>query len=100
MHREHEATVDLQGIPSPITAFGIGANNDDPIAMYLNDIFTNSVNLAGLPGLSVPAGLDENGLPVGLHLIGKYLDETTILNVGHQFQLETDWHKQVPGGFE
>ena len=89
----------IAGPTTPSTAFVLGENNDDPIAMYLNDIFTNSVNLAGLPGLSVPAGFDAKGLPVGLHLIGKYLDESTILNVAHQYQTETDWHLQIPGGF-
>ena len=90
----------IAGPTSPITAFELGANNDDPIAMYLNDIFTNSANLAGLPAMSIPAGFDKKGLPVGLHLIGRYLDESTLLNVGHRFQLETDWHKRIPGGFE
>ena len=90
----------IAGPTSPITAFELGANNDDPIAMYLNDIFTNSANLAGLPAMSIPAGFDKKGLPIGLHLIGRYLDESTLLNVGHRFQLETDWHKRIPGGFE
>lgn len=89
----------IAGPTSPGTAFPIGAKNDDPIAMYLNDIFTNSVNLAGLPGISVNAGFDRDGLPVGLHLIGRYLDESTILNVAHQFQQATDWHKTAPGGY-
>ena len=89
----------IAGPTSPGTAFPIGAKNDDPIAMYLNDIFTNSVNLAGLPGISVNAGFDRDGLPIGLHLIGRYLDESTILNVAHQFQQATDWHKTAPGGY-
>ncbi|MDE0095663.1 MAG: amidase family protein, partial [Gammaproteobacteria bacterium] len=89
----------IAGPTSPGTAFPIGAKNDDPIAMYLNDIFTNSVNLAGLPGISVNAGFDRDGLPIGLHLIGRYLDETTILNVAHQFQQATDWHNTAPGGY-
>lgn len=89
----------IAGPTSPGTAFPIGAKNDDPIAMYLNDIFTNSVNLAGLPGISVNAGFDRDGLPIGLHLIGRYLDEATILNVAHQFQQATDWHKTAPGGY-
>ena len=89
----------IVGPTTPGTAFDIGDKNDDPVAMYLNDIFTNSVNLAGLPGISVAAGLDKKGLPIGLHLIGKYLDEATILNAAHQFQLATDWHQQMPGGF-
>ncbi|MBX2867518.1 MAG: aspartyl/glutamyl-tRNA amidotransferase subunit A, partial [Acidiferrobacterales bacterium] len=89
----------IAGPTTPGTAFPIGDKNDDPVAMYLNDIFTNSVNLAGLPGISVAAGKDAAGLPIGLHLIGKYLDESTILNVAHQYQKVTDWHLHVPGGF-
>ena len=69
----------IAGPTAPATAFPIGAKNDDPVAMYLNDIFTNSVNLAGLPGISVNAGFDGDGLPIGLHLIGRYLDEATLL---------------------
>lgn len=90
----------IAGPTAPDTAFRIGDKNDDPVAMYLNDIFTNSVNLAGLPGISVAAGMDRNNLPVGLHLIGRYLDESTILNAAHQFQRATDWHLKVPGGYE
>ena len=90
----------IAGPTSPGTAFRIGDKNDDPVAMYLNDIFTNSVNLAGLPGISIAAGVDRENLPIGLHLIGRYLDETTILNVAHRYQQATDWHLKVPGGFE
>jgi len=90
----------IAGPTSPATAFKLGDKNDDPVAMYLNDIFTNSVNLAGLPGISVAAGMDRDQLPIGLHLIGRYLDEATILNAAHQYQQATDWHKMVPGGFE
>lgn len=68
---------------APSSAFAIGENEDDPIKMYLNDIFTVSINLAGLPGLSVPAGLDSSGLPLGLQLIGRPWDEQTLLRVGH-----------------
>ena len=89
----------IAGPTTPSTAFVIGEKNDDPVAMYLNDIFTNSANLAGLPAMSVPAGLDSNNLPIGLHLIGKYLDESAILNAGHQFQCHTDWHQKIPGGY-
>ena len=67
--------------------------------MYLNDIFTNTVNLAGLPGLSIPAGLDEAGLPVGLQLIGQFMDEGRLLGAAHRFQQATDWHQLVPKGF-
>ena len=67
---------------TPSAAFGIGENADDPIAMYLNDVFTVPVNLAGLPGISVPAGLSSEGLPLGLQLIGRAFDEGTLLKVG------------------
>lgn len=90
----------IAGPTAPGTAFPIGDKNNDPVAMYLNDIFTNAVNLAGLPGVSVNAGFDKQGLPIGLQLIGRYLDESTILNVAFQFQQATDWHMKMPGGFE
>jgi aspartyl-tRNA(Asn)/glutamyl-tRNA(Gln) amidotransferase subunit A len=90
----------ILGPTTPSTAFRTGEKNDNPVAMYLNDIFTNSANLAGLPALSVPAGFDRAGLPVGLHLVGKYLDEQSILNVAHQYQLNTDWHRKIPEGCE
>ncbi len=86
----------IAGPTTPTTAFVFGEKNDDPVAMYLNDIFTNAANLAGLPAISIPAGFDRQKLPIGLHLIGKYLDESTILNVAHQFQNQTDWHLQTP----
>ncbi len=86
----------LVGPTTPHTAFGLGEKNHDPVAMYLNDIFTNAVNLAGLPALSVPAGFDGGGLPIGLHLIGRYLDEASVLRVAHQYQLATDWHQRAP----
>jgi aspartyl-tRNA(Asn)/glutamyl-tRNA(Gln) amidotransferase subunit A len=90
----------IAGPTAPATAFPIGEKNDDPVAMYLNDIFTNSVNLAGLPGISVNAGADSRGLPVGLQLIGRYLDEATLLNFAHRFQQATDWHLRAPGGHD
>lgn len=86
----------IAGPTTPETAFALGAKNDDPVAMYLNDIFTNAVNLAGLPALSMPAGFDAGGLPVGLQLIGRYLDEVTPLTVAHQYQQATDWHLKTP----
>jgi len=64
--------------------------------MYLSDIYTLSVNLAGLPGMSVPAGFAANGRPIGLQLIGNYFAEARVLNVAHQFQLATDWHRSSP----
>ena len=90
----------ILGPTTPATAFGIGEKNDDPVAMYLNDIFTNSANLAGLPAMSLPSGFDSNGLPIGLHLIGRYLDEATILNAAHLYQQQTGWHRRIPGEYE
>lgn len=85
----------IAGPAAPGTAFPLGAKTDDPLAMYLEDIYTLSVNLAGLPGLSIPAGL-INGMPVGLQLIGRAFDETTLLRVGHRFQTRTDHHRARP----
>ena len=90
----------ILGPTTPSTAFKIGAKSDDPVAMYLSDIYTISVNLAGLPGMSIPAGFDPAGLPVGLQLIGKYFDEARLLNIAHRYQQATDWHRRAPKGFE
>ena len=81
------------------TAFKFGDKSDDPVAMYLNDIYTIAANLAGLPGMSIPCGFD-NGLPVGLQLIGNYFEEGRLLNVAHQYQQHTDWHTRSPEEFE
>jgi aspartyl-tRNA(Asn)/glutamyl-tRNA(Gln) amidotransferase subunit A len=89
----------LMGPTSPDVAFKIGEKIDDPVTMYLCDIYTNGVNLAGLPGMSIPCGF-SNGLPVGLHLVGNYFEESRLLNAAHRFQLATDWHTRVPQGFE
>ena len=89
----------IAGPTAPGTAFRFGENSDDPVAMYLNDIYTISVNLAGLPGMSIPAGMN-NKLPVGLQLIGQYFDEAKLLNVAHRYQQVTDWHKLSPEGLE
>lgn len=89
-------TVDLLiGPTSPSPAFPLGAKTSDPVAMYLEDIYTIAANLAGLPALSMPAGLVDNK-PVGVQLIGNYLNEAQLLNVAHQFQCATDWHQQCP----
>lgn len=85
----------ILGPTTPEVAFKIGEKTDDPVSMYLQDIYTISVNLAGLPGMSLPAGFVD-GLPVGLQLIGNYFDEGRLLNVAHQYQLASDWHLQVP----
>lgn len=89
----------LMGPTTPTTAFPIGDKTDDPIAMYLNDIFTIPVNLAGLPGISVPAGFDPGGLPIGLQVIGRYFDDARVLSVAHQYQQNTDWHTRRPEGY-
>ena len=90
----------IMGPTSPTTAFDAGAKTDDPVAMYLNDIYTISVNLAGLPGMSIPVGFGADSRPVGLQIIGKYFDEARLLNVAHQYQQVTDWHDRMPQGFE
>lgn len=89
----------IMGPVSPTTAFGIGEKTADPIEMYLADIYTIAINLAGLPAMSIPAGF-VNAMPVGLQIIGNYFDEARLLNVAHQYQQQTDWHKQTPKGFE
>lgn len=89
----------IAGPTAPTSAFGLGEKTQDPVAMYLNDIFTNTVNLAGLPGLSIPAGLDDSGLPVGMQLIGQFMDEGRLLGTAHRFQEATDWHQRAPEGF-
>jgi aspartyl-tRNA(Asn)/glutamyl-tRNA(Gln) amidotransferase subunit A len=89
----------ILGPTTPEPAFKIGEKTSDPVKMYLSDIYTIAANLAGLPGISIPAGF-SGGLPVGLQLIGNYFDESRLLNVSHQFQQATDWHKQTPAGFK
>lgn len=85
----------IMGPVTPHTAFAIGEKNNDPVAMYMEDIFTLSLNLAGLPGMSIPCG-QVAGLPVGLQIIGNYFAEDKLLNIAHQFQQATDWHTQSP----
>jgi aspartyl-tRNA(Asn)/glutamyl-tRNA(Gln) amidotransferase subunit A len=89
----------IMGPSAPGTAFKIGEKADDPVSMYLQDIYTIAVNLAGLPGMSIPAGF-ANKLPVGLQIIGNYFDEARMLNVAHVYQQETDWHKRMPEGMK
>jgi len=88
----------IAGPTSPELPFRLGEKSADPVSMYLSDIYTIAVNLAGLPGLSMPAGTIGN-LPVGLQLIGNYFDEARLLNVAHQFQQETGWHQRMPAAF-
>ncbi len=89
----------IMGPSAPSVAFKSGEKQEDPLAMYLQDIFTISTNLAGLPAMSIPAGF-VNELPVGLQLIGNYFEESKILNVAHIYQKNTDWHLQSPKGID
>lgn len=89
----------IMGPTTPTTAFDIGAKTDDPVQMYLNDIYTISVNLAGLPGMSIPVGFGYDNRPVGLHMIGRYLDEERLLNAAHRYQQVSDWHSRIPEGY-
>jgi aspartyl-tRNA(Asn)/glutamyl-tRNA(Gln) amidotransferase subunit A len=90
----------IAGPTSPTVAFDIGAKSDDPVQMYLTDIYTTAVNLAGLPGLSIPCGFGDKGRPVGLQLVGNYFSEARMLGAAHQYQRETDWHLRLPPGVE
>jgi len=90
----------IMGPTSPTTAFKLGEKAGDPVQMYLSDIYTIAVNLAGLPGMSVPCGFDGKGLPVGLQIIGNYFSEVRMLNAAHQYQLATDWHTRAPAGID
>jgi len=89
----------IMGPSAPSVAFKSGEKQEDPLAMYLQDIFTISTNLAGLPAMSIPAGF-VNDLPVGLQLIGNHFEESKILNVAHIYQKNTDWHLQSPKGID
>ena len=98
--RQAFADVDLiAGPTTPSPAFRIGDKVDDPIQMYLNDIYTIGANLAGLPAISVPCGFVDE-LPVGLHLVGPHFGEETLLRCGHQYQQQTQWHKACPEAFK
>ena len=88
----------ILGPTTPEVAFKIGAKTDDPVSMYLQDIYTISLNLAGLPGMSLPVGFVD-GLPVGMQLIGNYFDEARLLQVAHRYQQVSDWHLQTPEAF-
>ncbi len=89
----------IMGPTVPSTAFKTGEKTDNPVEMYLQDIYTIATNLAGLPGMSIPAGFSQD-MPVGLQVIGNYFDEARMLNVGHAYQQVTDWHTKIPKGFE
>lgn len=85
----------IMGPVAPTPAFDLGSNTKDPVAMYLEDIYTLSANMAGIPAMSAPAGF-VNGRPVGLHIMGNYFNEAKLLNIAHQYQQITDWHLQTP----
>ncbi|MCQ9376125.1 Asp-tRNA(Asn)/Glu-tRNA(Gln) amidotransferase subunit GatA [Methyloversatilis sp. XJ19-13] len=92
----------ILGPTTPTVAYGIGDKADDPLSMYLGDIYTTSVNLAGLPGMSIPCGFGAGdrpaGLPIGLQIVGNYFDEARMLGAAHRFQQATDWHLRTPPG--
>jgi aspartyl-tRNA(Asn)/glutamyl-tRNA(Gln) amidotransferase subunit A len=88
----------IAGPVAPTVAWKLGEKSDDPVANYLADIFTLPASLAGLPGLSLPVGFGAGGMPVGMQLIGNYLQEARLLNVAHRYQQATDWHTRQPGG--
>jgi aspartyl-tRNA(Asn)/glutamyl-tRNA(Gln) amidotransferase subunit A len=81
---------------APTTAFKLAEKIQDPLQMYLSDIYTISINLAGLPALSLPCGFDQAGMPIGMQIIGKHFDESTILRVGHVYEQATEWSKRKP----
>ncbi len=98
--RDFEAAFDVCDVllapTCPTTAFRIGEKVNDPLQMYLSDIYTISVNLAGIPGISIPCGFDGQGLPIGLQILGKHFDEATVLNAAYAYEQRTDWHGQRP----
>lgn len=85
---------------TPETAFNIGEKSDDPISMYLSDIYTIAVNLAGIPAMSIPIGFASNKMPVGMQIMGNHFEEAKLLNVAHKYQQATDWHTQLPEEFK
>ncbi len=89
----------IAGPVAPTTAFKLGSHTGDPVQMYLEDVYTLPLNLAGLPGISIPVGFDSQGLPVGMQLIGDYWQESLLLRCGASFQEATDWHGRIPSSF-
>jgi aspartyl-tRNA(Asn)/glutamyl-tRNA(Gln) amidotransferase subunit A len=89
----------ILGPTAPSTAFKLGEKAKDPVSMYLSDIYTIGANLAGLPGMSIPSGFINN-LPIGIQFISNHFTEAKLLNIGHQYQQETDWHLRIPKGYE
>jgi aspartyl-tRNA(Asn)/glutamyl-tRNA(Gln) amidotransferase subunit A len=97
--RAFEACDLIVGPAAPSVAFDLGARTQDPVQMYLDDLYTIPINLAGLPGMSIPCGFGARGRPVGLQVVGNYWDEARMLALGHAFQQATDWHTRVPPGY-
>jgi aspartyl-tRNA(Asn)/glutamyl-tRNA(Gln) amidotransferase subunit A len=94
--RAYEQCDVIIGPTAPSAAFKLGAKTDDPVQMYLNDIFTVAANLTGAPAISIPCGFDRRGLPIGMQIQGNYFDEARILDVAHRYQQVTDWHQRAP----
>ncbi|MDH5740363.1 MAG: amidase family protein, partial [Nitrospira sp.] len=89
--------VDLIVTPTtPTPAFKLGEKSEDPLQMYLSDVFTISVNLAGLPAISIPCGFSKAGLPIGLQLIGRAFEEETVLRAAHAYEQSAQWHQKKP----
>ena len=97
-HKAFESVDVIAGPTSPTPAFRLGDKTDDPITMYLNDIYTIGANLAGLPGMSTPCGMVD-GLPVGLHLVAPHWGEEVLLRCAHQYEQLTDWAQQCPEAY-
>ena len=89
----------IVGPAAPSTAFELGARTQDPVQMYLDDLYTIPINLAGLPGLSIPCGFGDRGRPVGLQVVGPYWSEALMLRTAHAYQQATDWHARTPAAF-
>jgi len=89
----------IVGPAAPSVAYELGAKKDDPVQMYLDDLYTIPINLAGLPGMSIPCGFGAKGRPVGLQIVGNYWEEARMLAAAHAFQQATDWHTKAPPGF-
>ena len=90
-------TVDMIAAPvAPTTAFKIGMHTDDPLAMYLEDVYTLPANLAGVPGLAFPVGFDQKNLPIGMQLMGRHFEEEKLFHAVHAYQNDTNWHTKSP----
>ncbi len=89
----------IMGPAAPCVAYDLGSKKDDPVQMYLDDLYTIPINLAGLPGMSIPCGFGTKGRPVGLQIVGNYWDEARMLATAHAFQQATDWHRRAPAAF-